>query len=277
MGTDRVIDLMVISHTDSDHVGAVPAILDEFEVRTVLRTGLIRCNPGATCRWRASNDATRDKVFEGKTIDLNLRRSPISLGYTFKFDEVSVQIVSGFHVPPSGWGLPNDSAEFRNAGSIVIRLEYDGKSILFTGDEFGKDPGLNSPMEAAEQLMVDNQADRPIQSDVLIAAHHGADNGSSTDFLKAVSSTFVIFPAGGSHQHPRQNTVTRMTDPQVGILEANLFRTDQCDDPGPAEWPGAHVPGADDDFGDDEIDIVLTKGSPDVAVGYVNSALTCSP
>ncbi len=35
------------------------------------------------------------------------------------------------------------------------------------------------------------------------------------------------------------------------------------------------VPGADDTSEDDEIDIVLTKGDPDVVVGYVTSALTC--
>ena len=50
MGTDTVVDLMVISHTDSDHLGAVPAILGAFEVRTVLRAGLIRCNPDVNCR-----------------------------------------------------------------------------------------------------------------------------------------------------------------------------------------------------------------------------------
>ncbi len=276
MGTDRVIDLLVISHTDSDHLGAIPAIFDAFEVRTVLRSGFVRCDANPGCRWLTSQNRIRKAVDKGKTVDLNLRFLPIGLGYTFRFGEATAQIVSGFHTPPVDWGVSGLS-NVRNAGSIVIRLEYDGKSILFTGDEYGKDPGLNDPMEAAEKFMVDNQATRPVQSDVLIAAHHGADDASSTDFLKAVSPTFVIFPAGGSHQHPRQNTVTRMTHPDVGIAEANLFRTDQCDPPGPNEWPGAFVPGANDTAEDDDIDIVLTKGQPDPVVGYVSSALTCTP
>ncbi len=276
MGTDRTIDLLVISHTDSDHLGAIPAIFDAFEVRTVLRAGLERCNVNQTCRWRTSQNKIRAAVIQGKTVDLNLAFTPIGLGYTFRFGEAAVQILSGFHTPPLDWGVSGLS-NVRNAGSIVVRLEYDGKSILFTGDEFGKDPGLNEPMEAAEKFMVDNQATRPIQSDVLIAAHHGADNASSTDFLKEVSPTFVIFPAGGSHEHPRQNTVTRMIHPDVGIAEANLFRTDQCDSPGPNEWVGAWVPGADDSARDDDIDIVLIKGEPDPLVSYVSSALTCTP
>ncbi len=276
MGTDRVIDLLVISHTDSDHLGAIPAIFDAFEVRTVLRSGFVRCDTNPGCRWLTSQNRILQAVGRGKTVDLNLRFSPIGWGYTFRFGEAAVQLVSGFHMPPAAWGITSAS-DFRNAGSIVVRLEYDGKSILFTGDEFGKEPGLNEPMEAAEKFMVDNRATRPIQSDVLIAAHHGADDASSTDFLKAVSPTFVIFPAGGSHEHPRQNTVTRMIHPDVGIAETNLFRTDQCDSPGPNEWVGAWVPGADDAARDDDIDIVLTKGQPDPVVGYVSSALTCTP
>ncbi len=166
---------------------------------------------------------------------------------------------------------------FPECRSIVVRLEYDGKSILFTGDAWGKEPGLDEPMKGAEQFMVINKSYRPIDSDVLIAAHHGADDASSSIFLKEVSPTFVIFPAGGSHQHPRQNTVTRMTRPDVGIAEDKLFRTDQCDSPGPSEWIGAWVPGADDAARDDDIDIVLIKGEPDPLVSYVSSALTCTP
>ena len=276
MGADRVIDLLVISHTDSDHLGAVPAIFDGFEVRTVLRSGLVRCDVNQGCRWRTSQNKIREAVAQGKTVDLNLAVSPIGLGYIFNFGEAAVQLVSGFHTPPAEWNV-NNASDFRNAGSIVVRLEYDGKSVLFTGDAWGKEYGLDSPMKGAEQFMVDNKAERPIDSDVLIAAHHGADNASSTDFLKEVSPTFVIFPAGGSHQHPRQNTVTRMIRPDVGIAEDKLFRTDQCDSPGPNEWVGAWVPGADDSARDDDIDIVLTKGEPDPLVGYVSSALTCTP
>jgi beta-lactamase superfamily II metal-dependent hydrolase len=276
MGTDNVVDLLVISHSDRDHLAAADEIIGAFDVKMVLRTGLERCAEDRSCPWRTTHNAIRAAVDSGETIDLDLGFFPIAPGYTFRFGEATAQMVSGFHTPPFDWNISGLS-DFRNAGSIVIRLEYDGKPILFTGDEFGKEPGLNSPMKAAEKFMVDNQLARPIDSDVLIAAHHGGDDGSSTDFLKAVSPTFVIFPAGSSNQHPRQNVVTRMTRPDVGIQESNLFRTDHCDPPGSNKWRGAFVDGADDGPEDDDIDIVLTKGDPDPVVGYVTSALTCSP
>ncbi len=77
---DEVIDLMVLSHTDSDHVGAVPAILDAFDVRIVLRAGLFRCDADDDCAWRLAQNKIRKRVEEGVTIDLNLRRSPIGHG-----------------------------------------------------------------------------------------------------------------------------------------------------------------------------------------------------
>ena len=71
MGTDRVIDLLIISHTDSDHLGAIPAIFDAFEVRTVLRSGLVRCDVNPGCRWRTSQNKIRAAVDQGKTVDLS--------------------------------------------------------------------------------------------------------------------------------------------------------------------------------------------------------------
>ena len=46
--------------------------------------------------------------------------------------------------------------------------------------------------------MVDNSGSVPIAADVLIAPHHGADNGSSTTFIQTVNPTHVIFPSGMS-------------------------------------------------------------------------------
>ena len=76
MGTDRVIDLLVISHTDSDPLGAIPAIFDAFEVKIVLRTGLERCADNQACRWRTSQNKIRVAVAQGKTVELKLAVSP---------------------------------------------------------------------------------------------------------------------------------------------------------------------------------------------------------
>lgn len=50
--------------------------------------------------------------------------------------------------------------------------------------------------------MVDRSEVIKIDSDVIVAPHHGANNGSSEKFIEKVSPEFVIFGAGHDHQHP---------------------------------------------------------------------------
>lgn len=115
--------------------------------------------------------------------------------------------------------------------------------------------------------MVDNADDRKIDSDVIIAPHHGADDGSSKEFIEAVSPTYVIFPAGGQYAHPRQATYDRYVN--AGVEPENFFRTDLCDSPQRKEWIGHTVVGQDDTGGDNDIDIVLPKDG-EVVVKYVS-------
>ena len=70
--------------------------------------------------------------------------------------------------------------------------------------------------------MVDMAGVIDIDSDVLIAPHHGADNGSSTEFISAVSPDFVIFSAGHRHDHPSNVTAQRYITSGVNV--ANMFR-----------------------------------------------------
>ena len=71
--------------------------------------------------------------------------------------------------------------------------------------------------------MLDSAHVFPIDSDVLIAPHHGADNASSTAFILAVSPEYVIFSAGHRYEHARAATATRNLN--NGVLPGNMFRT----------------------------------------------------
>ncbi len=107
----------------------------------------------------------------------------------------------------------------------------------------------------------------PIRSDVLIAPHHGADNGSSNCFIVAVDPQFVVFSAGSidTRGHPRQSTVNRYL--AHGVPWSNLFRTDRGDDETDSEeWKDDRtVTGCNDGRGDDDVEIVLPEsGRPQV-------------
>ena len=76
------------------------------------------------------------------------------------------------------------------------------------------------------------------------------------------------------HQHPRTNTVTRVK--ATGVTNDKILRTDLCDPPGVNEWDQPPVTSDTDQAGDDHIDIVLTKGDPNVVASYVHGNPTCS-
>jgi competence protein ComEC len=266
MGTDDTIDLMVISHSDSDHLKAVPDILNKCTVKKIIRGGFERVG---TPTWEAANSAMWAAVAAG-TLVINLRYFEFPMGATYKLGDTYLTMVSGFHEPPAEWGL-TDEGEIHNAPSIVMRLYFKGKSILYAGDAVGrhrKDPV--DAIIATEKFMVDNAPVITIDSDVLIAPHHGADNGSSTDFIKEVSPEFVIFSAGHSYQHPYAVTANRYLNNGVSI--DNIFRTDIGDhekdrNGNHKEWTQGRITDHVDPRGDDSVDILI-RPTGEILVEY---------
>jgi competence protein ComEC len=260
------VDLMVLSHSDADHLGAVDELCDAYRIRRVLRGGLQR----TTNTWMDADNAIRAEREHDGCVDINLRFFEYPVGATYFFDDVAVQMVSGFHEPPADWG-PLSQSEERNAPSIVVRLVFAGKSILFCGDAVGRH--IDDPVDsciAAEKFMVDNAGIIPIDSDVIIAPHHGADNGSSTAFIEAVSPEFVVFSAGHDHGHPTAAAAQRYLD--FGVSIDKIFRCDLGDDEGDEdEWTHWQVPGTTDGDGDDTVDI-LTRPTGQILVEYKGAA-----
>ena len=252
------IDLMILSHADADHLRGVDEILEAFAVKKIIRPGYER----NTRAWRQADTAIKEERKKGAEV-IDLSRSRLWSGTTYRFGKTLVTVVSGFSKPPSSWGELGDSEE-KNAGSIVIRLTFTDKSILFTGDAVGRKK--NSPSDtcdepivkpiATEKFMIENSSKVPIDSDVLIAPHHGSDDASSCDFIKAVSPSWVIFPAGHKYGHPHKTTAERFIT--AGVLETRMLRTDRHDDEGNKEWDSGRIEGCKDPAGDDDIDIVIS-------------------
>ena len=264
------IDLMVLSHSDSDHLGVVPKIFENYAVKKVIRTGLER----TTGTWTNANKAINDARVAGTTTVYNLKHDAINFGSTFRYGDTLITFVAGFYQPEPDWDIKGGAtgSEFRNAGSIVVRLSFNGKSILYTGDAVGRhleDP--DDALIATERFMVENADAIKIDSDVLLAPHHGADNGSSIAFIKAVSPEYVIFSSGDEYGHPREDTALRYLANNVSI--DNMFRTDLGDDErgrpkgGDKEWPHGRIDGNHDHAHDDDIEIII-RPAGEIIVEY---------
>ena len=264
--TGEEIDLMVLSHTDAEHIGGVEKILKNYSVKKIIRPGLPR-DTDVRCQARTAIRAAEKK----DTKVINLAKIDVPAGKIFPYGKTSVVFVSGFSRPPKSWGELTTS-EFNNAGSVVLRIDFAGKSILLTGDAVGlelcdeAECEESAKMIATEKYIVENKSSVGIDSDVLIAPHHGSKGSSSYEFIKEVSPDWVIFPAGHRHKHPHQAAADRYLDVNPKI---KMLRTDRHDDEGEGEWDCGRIDGHKDKSGDDDVDIVVSANG-DLTVAYRN-------
>lgn len=270
---DNRLDLVVLSHSDADHIAELPEILADNPANTLVYTGKPGTSQGTWPNVLAAiNNA---EVNQGTHVrDLSVTPLPNMLEPlpgTRRADPLVVSLGDATVTFVAGWpswdeagdpGAEPDESERRNAISIVVRLEYNGQSILLTGDTVGRRRG-SEPQEKdvacrdAERWMV-WEGNAALNSDVLVGQHHGGENSSSFCFIDAVSPDYVVFTAGnGTHDHPRATVAARYL--LRHIPPENLLRTDRGDDdePGDVEWDFGMIPGCADQRGDDDVEIIL--------------------
>ena len=260
-----VIDFMVLSHADMDHIGGAAAILGAYQVDKIIRAGkkaTVFQNDVAI--WEETDKAIRA---EGAEV-LDLSEQDVPTGTRFQFGETTLTLLSGFAVPPEEWG-ELQPAHQRNAPTIVIRLEFAGRSVLFTGDAIGckhyEIDDCDEPI-ATEKYMLENSDSVEIKSDVIVAPHNGSISSSSPEFVAGFAPEWVIFQSGtASYELPRTATVERYI--RAGVLPSRILRTDRGDHEGPKEWPYGRIEGCADVPFDDHIDIVITAEG-DLTVDY---------
>jgi len=170
--------LVVVSHRHSDHYAGMERVLRTLPVDRFV--GNL-----ADCPNRTTDNGIRAA--------LNERHIPAqSLGA----DTLIVDGVRFIILPPD----PIDDAcpDDENNNSLLVRMEYGSFSMLFSGDA---DEEERSWLVANERSLLD--------VNVLKAAHHGADNGTSAAWLAAVTPQAVVISAGvvEKYKHPMSDAV----------------------------------------------------------------------
>jgi competence protein ComEC len=277
---ERRIDLLVLSHSDADHVGGAEAILAENEVLQILHPGDERDlttasgAPNTLARARAAIEAE-----QGASVT-SLAEFDVDPGFVFDLGAADATLIVGWNDghESEATGEPRLSGgPLHNGLSIVVRYEYGGHAILLTGDTVGRrDDSPASTCQYAEVRMVEQAANVPIASEVLIGQHHGADSASSGCFIAAVDPTYVVFSAGSNatYRHPRTTTARRFL--QAGVDKDNIFRTDRGDHEGGKEWIYGALAGCNDPAGDDDVEIWLPdRASEPIRIGYRYALRRC--
>jgi competence protein ComEC len=198
-GVER-IDYLVATNPDQDHIGGMPAILEEMEVGAWVDPVVETTNQtyAESLEMVASLDIEPIRARRGGTLDLG--------------PDVTAEIL--WPVDPL---MMDGSQESRNDNSVVIRITHGDIAFLITGD-----------IEAnAEEALVEADDDDLLRADVLVVPHHGSNTSSTADFLDAISPTVAIIPVGLDNQydHPRDEVLQRLRFRSIRIYRTDLDGT----------------------------------------------------
>lgn len=284
------IDLVVLSHSDGDHIGEVAAILGDKHAKMIVHPG--DDHKPVTGKISSARGAIEQEKMSGATV-WNLKAEALADDNDAAIARRKVSLGSATATIIAGWGdargllAPGErleDGERNNAVSVVVRFEYAGRSVLLTGDTVGRHiEDVPSSCGYAEKFMVEHAGRWPLKSDVLVGQHHGADNASANCFIEAVKPAYVVFSAGHKNfRHPRNSTVRRFL--LAGVPADNILRTDRGDNEPwkrgkkwrEQEWIYGAIKGCVDKPGDDDVEILLPDNpATPLTVRYVRSSTGC--
>lgn len=271
------IDLLILSHSDGDHIGAAAAILAANDVKVIIHPGDTRAEDLSNLRNAIATEPRADVW--------NMATRPVPFGKQLALGPATVTFIAGWSDGDQTRAPEEnklDDAMRKNGLSLVFRIEFAGHSVLLSGDTVGRyQYATGTACGYAERIMVENDSQLLLKSDILIGQHHGADNATSNCFIRKVKPEYVIFSAGNLYGHPRQSTVDRLI--ANGVSPDRILRTDRggyekANSPRAAQWVYKTFVGCTDKSGDDDVEVRLYF-DPAVppAVRYRQSKDDCDP
>ena len=187
------IDVVVGSHPHADHIGGLISVLEHLSVGHYLDAG------------------QHVDSFTGKRLQEVVKTKGVRYHTVAAGD--SLVGIGGLVLHPTSAYVSNSgpAPDGVNNGSVVIRIVYQGTSILLTGDIEHETDG---------DLM---RWDHRLRSNILKAAHHGSRTSSTPEFLAGVNPSIVAISCGKNNRfrHPSPEVVQRFRE--MGI---QIWRTD---------------------------------------------------
>ncbi|XEC96782.1 DNA internalization-related competence protein ComEC/Rec2 [Paenibacillus tarimensis] len=210
------IDLLVLSHLDTDHIGGLQAVLETIPVRKILWNGTLRESDSALQLLRTA-------------VQLKIPVYAACPGQSWEMErDVSMTVLwpdneagkAACDLKREGLQSGIETVNEQNEISVVLLLELYGRKLLLTGD-------IGIP---AERKLLGGMTTHaggviaPGQIDLLKIAHHGSRNSSTEEWLHYWRPGSALISVGRynvyGHPHP---TVTGRLE-EMGV---QIYRTDR--------------------------------------------------
>ena len=195
----RHINMILLSHPESDHIGEIPQVLKKFPVDYFLYNGDV--NDTSPYRELIS-------VLESK---------PDTKVFIVHEDQeiIGVPGVKFTFLHPSE-GLVDIESVSQNEASVVAQMDFCEFSVLFTGD-------IGTLVES------DLLREYPyLDCDILKVPHHGSRYSSSEEFINRITPEASIIMVGkNSYGHPAKETLNRLYDSGSLVFQTNKSGTVQ--------------------------------------------------
>ncbi|HEL1543865.1 TPA: DNA internalization-related competence protein ComEC/Rec2 [Streptococcus suis] len=181
-GVDR-IDSLVLTHTDTDHVG------DVLEVAKQVQIGRIYVSPGSL--------TVPDFVATLK--EINVPVHVVEVGERLPIFDSYLEVL-----------YPDGTGDGGNNDSIVLYGRLLKTNFLFTGD-----------LEQGELDLIESYPNLPV--DVLKAGHHGSKGSSYPEFLDHIEAKIALVSAGENnrYKHPHQETLERFDSRNIQVYRTD--------------------------------------------------------
>jgi len=187
----RHLDVLVLSHAHSDHMGGMPAIMRNFNPRELW----VSIDP--------NSDDYRKLLAETKELGVQVRH--FYAGDLVAWGGMLITMLA----PETGY---TNAHEPINNDSLVMRMQYGRSSVLLEGD-------AEAP---SERMMLANRRVTPVT--LLKVGHHGSKTSTTQEFLAAAApkDAIVSVGKGNTFGHPRFEVIER-----IAAGGAKLYRTDE--------------------------------------------------
>jgi competence protein ComEC len=201
------VDYLVLTHPQADHMNGLRFIASHFHPKEFWYNG-----------YGVRNQSFMElmKTVEGNELR---KRLPFQIRSVREISGVKVELFHPYSEERKEQLMENSAG--MNNNSLVLKLSYGGKSLLFPGD-----------LEGAGEEAVISRAGSLLRSDILLAPHHGSRHSCTKAFLQMVRPQTCIISSGHGNYFgfPHSETLQRLRAAgsqviridQVGAVQLSL-------------------------------------------------------